>query len=758
MKRKINVGWYRYMVVGGLLAMQAPAYANSDGNMANSQTAPETAKTTALKRVKVQAQRRAVTQQPPSVATVVDGKALEQQRIYRFEDLPQVAPGMDIAAADPLDTRVTIRGIGDGGGSEINIGMPSSVGLFLDGVYLSRPGMMSNDLLDIDSVSVLKGPQGTLYGANTTGGAVVINTRKPTFTPQRSMEQSFGQRGYVQTKLMASGALSDSWAGRIDLSHTEKGGYIRNVENDHKLGGSRNNGVRGQLLYQPDDGFSLRIIGDYSDAHLSPVQSLIGTNAVDGVDQFRKKTNALGAKLATGREVALDDESSARMAQGGASVEANWKLSNGYNLRSLSSWRYFGYYPSTADGLSIPLYRNSGADVHDRIWSQEFRLDSPRGRTFDYTAGLAYWGENLDTFAHDHYYGGSQVTQYYGSSSNTGKYVQRWGELNDTQASAFAQGTWHVGDALDVTAGLRQTYEKKTGSFRRVNKNDFDSGKLEQTNHLPAATLNFTWFATSNVQPYLTLGYGEKSGGLNISSGAASKAGLDSLYIKPEKTRSAELGVKTHWLDRRVEFDTALFWSQVDDFQTTAYDVESQSSYLINAGKVRTRGIESRLAVRPVENLDISLSGTLLDARYLSFTNSKCPAEVSLASNAPSSCDLSGQRVFSSPRLSYNAHIRYEWGVWHDLRAFAAANWSYRSWAFGTVDDSAFTRIPSYGLLNLSTGVSGKYGNNDWRVSVWLNNALDKTYYRVTKAGDYGSAYAVLGEPRTLGVTFGYDF
>lgn len=270
--------------------------------------------------------------------------------------------------------------------------------------------------------------------------------------------------------------------------------------------------------------------------------------------------------------------------------------------------------------------------------------------------------------------------------------------------------------------------------------------------------LSFNWFAAPNVTPYLTLAYGEKSGGLNVSSGAAKALGIDSLYVKPEKTRSAELGVKTNWLQRKVEWNTALFWSVVEDFQTNAYDVETDTSYLINAGKFRSRGGETQLTLRPLDGLSISMAGTLLDARYLTFNNARCPAEVTLVSGAPASCDLSGQRVFKSPRFSYNSRIRYDWQTANNLDAFVSGQWSWRDWSYGTVNNSAFSRIPAYGILNLSTGISGKQGDNRWRVSLWLKNALDETYYRTVRNGDYSSAYGVLGEPRTFGVTFGYDF
>lgn len=744
--------WHYSLITTGILAALSAAHAAE-----TTETKSNGAQAVQLQKVKVRASRPQLRQQTTLVSHI-DGKTLEQDRLYRFEDLSQAVSGVDITAADSLDTRVTIRGIGDGGGSEINIGMPSSVGQFLDGVRLSRPGMLSNDLLDIDSVNVLKGPQGTLYGFNTNAGAIDIRSRKPTFTPEYSLEQSVGQRGYYQSKMMFSGPLSETLAGRINLSRTAKGGYISNIETGNKLGGSRSEGARGQLLWQPSEAVDIRFIGDVSNSNNHPVMSLVDTHTINGRDLFRERAEKVGVEIIKGRNVALDDESKVRVTQGGTALIGDFRFSNGYTLHSLSSWRYFRFLPNSADGLSIPLYANSGGDVHDRIWEQRFWVDSPKGGLVDYTLGADYWGENLDTYAHDHYYNDPRVTAWYGNTSNTGKFVERFGKTDIDTVSLYANSTWHLGEQFDLITGIRGTYEKKTGSFRRINKNDFDSGKLSQTNRLPAATASLNWYVTPNITPYFTAAYAEKSGGLNISSGAAAKAGIGSLYIEPEKTRSLELGVKTRWLQRKVEWNTAFFWSEVSEFQTTAYDEETLSSYLINAGKYRSRGIESQLALYPTEGLTLAFNGTLLDTQYLDFKNARCPAEVSLQPGAPATCDLTGERVFSSPRFTYNARARYQWDTAYPFSAFVSGQYSWRSWAYGTVDNSAYTRIPSYGVLNLSTGLNGTRGKNNWNVTLWLQNALNKSYYRVIKAGDYGSAFGQLADERRLGLTVGWDF
>ncbi|KAF1046762.1 TonB-dependent receptor plug domain-containing protein [Xylophilus sp.] len=189
--------------------------------VARAQTATDASE---LHTIKVEGHRAADPQRAPSSAVHVDGQELERQSVQRLEDLQQLTPDLDVAGSNEFETSVSIRGVGDGGGNEINVGMPSSVGLFLDGVYLSRPGMLAGDLLDIDGATVLPGPQGTLHGFNTTGGAVDIRTRAPSFQREGSIRQSFGQRGYVQTQGTCSGPLSETLAARISFSHTERDG------------------------------------------------------------------------------------------------------------------------------------------------------------------------------------------------------------------------------------------------------------------------------------------------------------------------------------------------------------------------------------------------------------------------------------------------------------------------------------------------------------------------------------------------------
>jgi iron complex outermembrane receptor protein len=699
-------------------------------------------------------------QRVPTSSYRVSGKELDRQQVRSLEDLQQLVPGINIQTTDIADTQITMRGVGDGGGQssgDANIGMPSSVAVYVDNVYLARPGMLGSGLSDIDYVDVLTGAQGTTFGANSTGGVIDLHTKLPSFTPESSASVSAGQHGQVEAKASVSGPLSETLAGSVNLVHSGSDGNITNLHNGDTVNGSNKNAVRGQLYFKPIQNFNARFSIDYSHQSATPTPVLYATHTIAGVDSYLKHSALVGNNVVFGNTVDLDTGNYNHVVQGGASAELNWITDSGYRFRSVSAYRYFDYKPSISDGLSVNAYSNSGTASLDRTRYQEFRLDSPTGELFDYAAGLNYYGQTLDTEAHTRYGAKPVPGLLYDASSYNGLEIIRYGKLRDKSFSAFTQGTLHVNQKLDVTAGLRVNYDEKGGQFIRLNKAAFNSGYLQQYNTLPSATLAFKYLLTPDWSSYLATSYGEKAGGLNISAGAAKAAGYDTLIIKPEKTKSAELGVKGNVIADTLTLKADVFYTEVSDFQTQGYDADTQQSYLMNAGAFRSRGAEGTIAFTPTRNWKLDFSTVYNDARYLDYQDAKCAPEITLAPNPPASCDLTGKRVFNAPKLTYTASTRYSWGGEDGLRSFVSARYAYRSWMYGTVDDSEFTRVPGYGLLALSAGTSGKTSKGDWSVSLWLNNALDKTYYRRLVNGDYGSVGAWVGQPRTLGITLAYS-
>ncbi|HEX8603063.1 MAG TPA: TonB-dependent receptor, partial [Pseudoduganella sp.] len=218
----------------------------------------------------------------PTSTYRVTGTQFEQQNVNSIEALQQLVPGLNVQSTDPSDTQITIRGVGDGGGQssgEQNVGMPSSVAVYVDGVYLARPGMLSG-LGDIAWADVLSGAQGTMFGANATGGVLDIHTNEPTFTPEASISASVGQHDYRRVLAVLSGPLSANWAGRLNLLGSGSDGAVTNLRNGHKLNGARSNGARGQLLYRDGDRFKLRLSADYNNSNSEPTPVLVATHAV----------------------------------------------------------------------------------------------------------------------------------------------------------------------------------------------------------------------------------------------------------------------------------------------------------------------------------------------------------------------------------------------------------------------------------------------------------------------------------------------
>ncbi len=766
-----------------LLLASTPAWADDQPQAGSGQATPVVAASSTdaqLKTVTVTARRREESAQSvPTPMSVIDGQALESQRVYQIQDLQQLVPSVNVAYMHARQSSVSIRGLGNNPASD---GLEGSVGLYIDNVYLGRPGMAVFDLMDIEQLEVLRGPQGTLFGKNTTAGVINISTRAPSFTPERSIETSVGEDGYFQTKGTISGPLSEELAGRFSAYRTRSDGDIKNEFDGHDLNGGARDGFRAQLLYKPSETFNLRWIGDYNEENSSAgTRVLFDTGpTINGVNLYQARATAAGATLVDGthRKVNLDGAQRVTVFQGGTSLEANWTLPSDFTLTSITSYRWWDFTPRNDDGLNVPAFYNAGVSVRDKQYSQEFRLASPGGGFFDYVVGAYYFGSDLDNKSFLFY--GPQADIWNGTPAGALANISSIGKGHiDTDSFAlFAQGTWHLSERLDFTAGVRGTYEEKSAwvdrdaplggatlaansaaaRARNARAGVYDSGDLNQYTTSPSGLLNLSYRFTDDLLGYATLSHGEKSGGVNLAVGTAPVAGADSLLIGTERANNAELGIKSTLWDRRLQLNANLFWTEVHGYQTNAYDEANRVQYLTNAGSVRSRGVEFESTLVPVRGLTLNLNGSYNDVRYLSYEDAPCPPEVSLQPGAPASCDLSGHQVVGASKWIGNANGQYQWDLADGLQEYVTASYAFRSKAVGTVEDSDFGQIPSYAVVNLSTGLRGDLGLGQWDVSLWLKNAFDKTYYTTLWTASNGGYEGLLGTPRTLGVTGRYDF
>ncbi|MGC3157678.1 TonB-dependent receptor [Pseudomonas aeruginosa] len=766
------------LALGGALpasAADAPAPAEEAPPLASS--VPDKADT-ALGKVTVTARRREEdSQKVPTPITVLGGETLEAQRISRVQDLQQVLPSVNVAYIHARQSSVAVRGIGNNPASD---GLEGSAGIYLDNVYLGRPGMAVFDLLDIEQLELLRGPQGTLFGKNTTAGVLNISTRAPTFTAERTVEVSGGQDGYFQGRGTVSGPLGETLAGRLSAYRTRDDGYIKNIHDDNYLNGGERQGARGQLLFEPNEDFSLRWIADYNEEDSSN-----GSMVVYGAaERFWQRAALVGASPLRDpqrRKVNINGRQHVSVHQGGSSLEANWNLAGGYRLTSISAYRYWHFTPANDEQLNVSAINDTGVEVHDRQFSQEIRLASPTGGAFDYVVGAYAFRQNL----------GNKTFTSYGPLADLYLLGANLGALNDTYSKAngkietdsfalFAQGTWHLTERLDFTAGLRGTYEEKNAKVERFaplggaavggvgaavrngQLGAYDSGDLSQYNFAPSALLSLSYQFSDDLLGYASLSHGEKSGGVNLAVGSAPSAGADSLLVGPERANDAELGLKSTLFDRRLLLNANLFWTGIHGYQaTTLYQAPGSTQLvqvLANAGSVRSRGLEFEATALPLRGLTLNFNGSYNDVTYLSFKDAPCPAEVSTQPGAPSSCDLTGQRVVGASKWIANLNGEYQWRLDDRFQPYVSASYAYRSAAEGTLDNSDLSKIDGYALVNLAAGLRSDLGDGQLDTSVWLKNAFDKDYYLSAFASINGSYTASVGQPRTLGVSLRYDF
>lgn len=766
------------MQSSGVLAQETPAKTQADDG------AP-----LALESVTITARRRSEdSQSVPSPTSSVSGDDLAVNRISQVQDLQQVLPSTNAAFMHPRVSSVAVRGIGS---NPANEGLEGSVGLYLDNVYLGRPGMLAIDLVDLEQVDLLRGPQGTLFGKNTTAGVLNISTKKPSFTPENSVELSLGNRGYYQSLASFSGPLNDSVAGRLSLAKTHDDGWLKNAYDGQRYDSIDRQGIRGQLLVKPGADFDLRLSADYNNQ-----DDTQGTLVPYGFGPVKPGGRSLqAAALAAGAaaiqtdpkkyEVNFNGEQRVKVDQGGASAEANWHLASGFALTSITAWRFWNFDPkndndyTTASGL-----RDGSIHVKDTQFSQELRLASPKNPLFDYVVGAYYFYQDIEDNQINRL--GDKADQlilntnaFNGIALGNGE-TGSHGKATTNSYALFGQGNLHLSERLDYTAGLRYSYETKEGrtysdpltgvvattnptilATRNAVAKAWDSGNLTVDGGSWSYLNTLAYRFSERLLGYTSFSHGEKSGGINISG--VGLYTVDSLLIKPEKSDNFEVGFKSQWLNRRLLVNANYFLTQVSDYQANSWVLpaggSSRKLLLINAGDVESQGVEIDIKALPLRGLALNLNGSYNHARYSKFTNAPCSAEAVAA--GATSCDLSGARVVGSPDWIVNLGARYDFMVSEGISQYVAANYAWRSSAEGYIDDSQFARIPAYGLLNLAVGWHIPSGSNSWDVSLWARNALDQHYFQLAQTvqtTNSGAYAASAGAPRTVGLSARYNF
>lgn len=730
-------------------------------------------------------------QDVPVAANSYGGEQLAATRTYNLRDLQALSPSLVVTVTNPRNTSINIRGLGNNV-SVYNDGLEPAVGVYMDQVYLARPGQAVFDLADIERIEVLRGPQGTLFGKNTSAGAVVVTTKSPTFDPEFGGDLTYGNYDFRQLHAYASGALIDDvLAARLYVSKTDRDGYVTNRYDGSKTQDYHDFGLRGQLLFTPTENFKLRLIGDYgfqkSQTAAAVLTGVIRSydNGVNFANNYNDRATRLGLETVTAapgaRIVDVDGNPRYKMRQGGVSAIADLALP-GHSLTSVTSWRRWDWYPHN-DGDSTRL--DAGTDFHQsnnqQQFSQELRIASEGERKVDYIAGLYYlWqsikAEALNAYGQDAaaWFLAPSVDPVVGAAALNNYTIISHSKPVTNSYAAFGQTIWHLTPTIDLTTGLRYTYETKSGWFDQEATGADLSGltaaqqaaaltlraRYGATNYYEARTkegrlsgqATLSWKVTPDALLYATYGRGNKFGGLNLANITTTGPYAADPVIRPETINSYEAGLKTSWWANKLTVNLAGFWTDVSDYQTTIVDVDRNNiSFFTNVGKVRTRGVEADVRAAPAPWLSLYGSGTYTDAQYVSYPNAPCPIET----NGQTLCDLSGDRLPGVSKWAFSAGGEAKAGIGRALgqetEVYVGADYSYRSNYYTTASLSRYSLIPGYSLLNARIGVRALDGSVD--IQLWGRNLFDKDYYQSLSAGNTGAITGTLGDPRTYGVT-----
>lgn len=735
-------------------------------------------------------------QDVPVAISVVGGEQLERTGNFTIGQVQQLVPTLQVTATNPRNSNINIRGLGANSAIAVD-GLEYGVGFYVDGVYYGRPGQSQFDLIDLSQIEVLRGPQGTLFGKNTTAGALNITTREPSFDPELTAEASLGNYDYHQIRLSASAPIvADRIAVRISLADTHRGGYLLNRFDSSRAQDYDNFTVRGQLLAKPTDDIKIRLIGDYSKQKQHSMLTLIDgyyTSFANGAaipnsifDRAARLGYSLPAGSAFRRTGDADSHFQANMESYGVSGQIDWGTGP-VTLTSITAYRWWDWYPSNdIDGTSLPINTLAQQANFQRQFTQELRLASNGRNTIDYQLGLFYFWQVVRGYGRNGYgkdfaaWNLNPATVPAATIANTnlalnGFEADSFSDPRTKSYAAFGQADWHINDALTLTAGLRFTHEDKTGSFTRfqVPGTGLDLSTLPAEQAAALQTIrdstayqlgNLSFSArdkSDSLSGLVTIGYkltpsvllygtysrGNKSGGLNVTAGGASRP-----VVAPERVNSFEVGLKSQLLDSRLTFNLAAFRTEIRDYQTTISELlpgtTVYTQYIANIPKVRSQGIEADVSFAPVEWLSFTASGAYTDAKFVTFTNSPQAPE---KTNQGPTQDLSGQALPNVSKFAFSLGADVSQPIGHGLEAYGHADYLHRSPFNSTATLSNYGVVPAYGLLNGRIGLRTEDGAYDF--ALWVRNLTNENYYIVRAPGTFGLITATVGEPRTFGAT-----
>ncbi|WP_249679730.1 TonB-dependent receptor [Pseudomonas abieticivorans] len=706
--------------------------------------ASDTAQEPVLKSVTVTATRREESlQKVPVAVSVVDGEQLGRENRTSIESIVQQIPTVNFrTGASNKDTSLFIRGVGT---ISTSPGVEPTVATVVDGVVYGRPGMATLDLLDLERIEVLRGPQGTLFGKNASAGVLNIITKAPTEETHGYVEQSYYQGNESRTRFGIGGALIPGvLKGNITTLIGNYDGNVDNKANGQEVNGYNRKGVRGKLEFTPSEDFKLTLAADYMQSASDAPNGVISSTSSTAFANALAPVNASNHN----RNIESDYRTHVDDTNKGLSAQMDWNLGD-YTLTSITAWRGWDN-TQWQDGdrlatisTAFPGTQDKGDLSYDQ-YSQELRLASPKGEFLEYVAGLYYMhAKDDETY---------QRTLITPTATNQG--IANYGTTSNSY-SAFGETTLNFTSRFRGIAGLRYTHDELEYDHRRVSTSATTVSGIQPSTSSSGSTDEDGWSGrlgvqydlTDSVTSYLTYSRGYKGPAYNVFFNMQPR---DTDALKPETSNTWELGVKATSWNNRVTTNVAVFHSDYDNYQANFYDTVAGQvvTRLINAGSVSTEGVEADFAVQATQNLKFSGALAYTKARIDQFS---CPA------GAAASCNVNGKTLPFSPDWKTYVRADYDIPLDNGLDIELGTDYNWQSEVQYDISQNPDTKQGAYGIWNASIALADY--SNGWRVSLQGKNLLDKSYSPLLASGT-GYIYRAVprDDERYFGIQVRKDF
>lgn len=746
-----------------------------------------------LNEIVVTARRRQEeVQAVPIPVTVVGGTLIEDAQAFNVNRLKEIVPTVQLYSSNPRNTTLNIRGLGSTFGLT-NDGIDPGVGFYVDGVYYARPAVTSLDFIDIEQIEILRGPQGTLFGKNTTSGAFNITSRRARFQPDATVESSLGNYGFVQTRGSVTGPLSEKLAARFSFSGTKRDGVIYNAATEKHTNDLNNLGLRGQLLYLPSEKIEILVAGDVTrqrpEGYAQVIAGIVETRRPQ-FRQFDQITSDLNYDLPSYNafDRVIDHDTPWRSGNdiGGISVNMEANVGKG-TLTSTTAWRYWKWNPSNdRDFTGLKALSLSQAPSKHYQWSQEIRYAGDFNEKLSGVVGVYTLWQDLRSNPYHTEESGEHQWRFLQNNQNPiwqtpglldGYGIRTRNSLRSFSGAVFGQLDWKITEKLSLLPGIRWNYDEKQVDYERrtyggmetndpelialkqavYNDQEF-SAAVEESNFSGQITLAFK--PNGQINAFTTYSNSFKPVGVNLG-GLPRESGrtmIELARIEPEYVTHWELGIKTKPSSAST-LNLVYHFTDVKNFQTLVQtpDLSVNRGYLANAEKVNVSGWELDGNFRWHKNLTSFAALAYTDGKYVTFTNAPVPLE---EVGGESFKDISGGRLpgISKWAGSFGGEWSNEVTVFgKKSKFFISGEGFFRSEFSSSPSPSQYMNIDGYSLVNLRTGFRTAESVSFF---IWSRNTLNADYFEqlLPGSGNAGHYAGVLGDPGTYGITLRYHW